>query len=262
MTRDTWRTIGEWCALALALAACGLLGLALVATALGQDYAPQGAGGGHALTNPDSRERPALVSRGDAQEAEHGQEHGERVRAPAEGAKPAQLVQARTDQEGNRGAAGYDGRQANRGAPPEAAPDAGEEALTLARCVVGEGGWKSARDHAAVLHVLDRRARASGRTLLDQALAYAAGCDAARVTLERPRQAADWAAAVATVEAFLAGALPDPCRGRADHWGGTAKGTERDQANIAARVADGTSAVVDCGPTRNTFTRTLARPRP
>jgi hypothetical protein len=131
----------------------------------------------------------------------------------------------------------------------------------LGRCVVGEGGWTSTADHAAVLHVLQRRARASGRTLLEQARAYATGCKAARVLRERPQQLQHWDAALDLVEAFQAGELADPCRGRADHWGGTAKGTEKDQANIAAWVADGTSEVVDCGVTLNRFTRTIKRAR-
>jgi hypothetical protein len=102
---------------------------------------------------------------------------------------------------------------------------------------------------------LQLRAARSGRTLVAQAIAYAAGCKASRVEVERPKQQAAWDAAVRRVEAFQRGELADPCRGRATHWGGTAKGTERDQRVIAACVADGSCEVVDCGGTLNTFFR-------
>ncbi len=125
---------------------------------------------------------------------------------------------------------------------------------TLTRCVMGEGS-SNGRDHAAQLHVHAKRARWSGRTLVEQATEFANGCDAARVERDRVKYPEAWAAAQKRVQAFLAGELPDPCKGQADNWGGTAKGTERDQQRIAACLAAGTCAVVDCGDTLNTFLR-------
>lgn len=130
------------------------------------------------------------------------------------------------------------------------------ETDTLARCLMGEAG-DNARDHAAQLHVHQKRARWSGRTLVEQALEYANGCKAARVDLDRAKFPEIWEATRERVEAFRRGELPDPCRGRATHWGGTVKGTEKDQERIAACLAAGTCEVVDCGKTKNTFFRTV-----
>lgn len=232
--------LGEWIAL-------GLLAwstLAVGAIALGQEYAPGSAIAGR--TENGAGVRPGLLTPVTAPPTT-----GDTLRAGGRPAlsSPTGVVVARS------------GNQPGEGVGSNPARGTGLQASSaeLARCIVGEGGWHSAADHAAVLHVLERRARASGRSLLEQTRAYANGCKAAWVELDRPKQPELWAAALERVRAFEAGELADPCRGRAEHWGGTVKGTERDQARIAACLAAGKCEVVDCGGTRNTFFRTVAR---
>lgn len=142
--------------------------------------------------------------------------------------------------------------------------------IWLARAMVAEAGWHSNRDHVAIAHVLARRwhrARDRWPTLrfLDVIRNYCAGLGDYRRSLT-PRQkwlrALDfevarpsgwprrvswkkhsryWRGALKRSQRWAAGAIKDPCRGKAWHWGGTIDSPY------------GRMVAVDCGETRNTF---------
>lgn len=148
--------------------------------------------------------------------------------------------------------------------------------LWLARAMVAEAGWEAPRDHVAIAYVITRRwKRAVQRwpqlTFLDMLRNYCAGLGTAGRELT-PRQIwirnldelgpmseseapkgwpsskARWSAhrdlwgqIVSRATAWGAGELPDPCRGRAEHWGGT---TDLPKTRMVP---------VDCGDTENTF---------
>jgi len=112
-----------------------------------------------------------------------------------------------------------------------------------------------------MLHAMQRRADRVGRPMPDVFLRYARGCTggAARVAAERARWPERWERVLATVRAFEAGELRNPCPG-ADGWGGTAPGTERDRERMDAAIASGKWAVVECSErTANVFLRRVGR---
>ena len=133
----------------------------------------------------------------------------------------------------------------------------GEEKLVLIHTLIGEAGWTKARDHAAIMHVLDRRRQlpllAPERlSLADMALKYskfhspykAPNKHRAAVKALTLDTAPAWAHEA--VDRFYAGTLPDPCRGRALHWG---------SYEDYQQPSNATRAVVDCGKTYNIFTK-------
>lgn len=141
-----------------------------------------------------------------------------------------------------------------------------ETTLALATAYVAEAGWDAATDHAAISHVLKRKADRHGVPLLDVLMRYIASRrvhDARRPWLyqlrldaTKPRDwprnlswsahADRWLACVERARAFLAGTLPDPCG--AEHWGGVMD-TPRGRMQIAACS----------GMTRNTYYTVRAR---
>lgn len=145
--------------------------------------------------------------------------------------------------------------------PATAMPD-GDRALlalptpkdrkVLVQTLVAEAGWHKVDDYPAILHVLERRRHLpafEGLSLSEVAQAYSAffkpgpdtqhRADVAAITLET---APKWA--LKAVDLFYAGRLRDPCRGRATHWG-----SPEDYAGKTGFL------VVDCGNTRNIYTR-------
>jgi hypothetical protein len=132
-----------------------------------------------------------------------------------------------------------------------------EDKLVLIHTLIGEAGWYKARDHAAILHVLDRRRQLpmlapESLSLADMALRYskfhspykAPNKHRAAVRSLTLETAPAWAHEA--VERFYAGTLPDPCRGHALHWGSY---DDYQQPSKDVR------AVVDCGKTYNIFTK-------
>lgn len=145
----------------------------------------------------------------------------------------------------------------------------------LARAMVGEAGWKSERDHVAIAYVFKRRWRSMSRrwpglrfeaVVLRYAKALGGGRREftprqrwvrglipeavepdgwpGRASWRRHRPL--WLAALRRADRWRQGRLPDPCGGRADHFGGTIdtpwEGLEE----------------VDCKGTANTFYRLRA----
>jgi hypothetical protein len=142
--------------------------------------------------------------------------------------------------------------------------------------MVAEAGWKSARDHAAIAHVLARRYRRmveryQSFRFVDVVRSYCAGLGGMTRSLTRRQlwvrellpdgsepqgwpshaswrvHAPLWRAALERADRFARGELRDPCRGRAWHWGGTIDSPR------------GRMEPVDCGETENTFYRLTAR---
>jgi hypothetical protein len=138
------------------------------------------------------------------------------------------------------------------------------ETLLLAQAMVLEADWISATDHAAIAHVLMRESKRAGVPLPSHIRRYVAGF---KIKLPRnlmirsltaegwepegwpqnlswPKHQVWWWATIERAKRALAGTLPDPCRGRADHWGGD---MDLGRAERAGWVR------VDCGDTANTF---------
>lgn len=140
----------------------------------------------------------------------------------------------------------------------------------LARAMVGEAGWKSERDHVAIAYVLERRWRSMRRRWPDLrfeavVLRYAKALGGGRReftprqrwirglapmgdepdgwprTCSWKRHLPLWRAVLRRADRWRQRRLPDPCGGKAWHWGGTIdvpwKGLEE----------------IDCGDTANTF---------
>jgi hypothetical protein len=142
--------------------------------------------------------------------------------------------------------------------------------VLLARAMVSEGNW-SETDHAAVAWVLVRRWRRlhPDWTFKRQILAYCVGMRGP-IKTERQRWVRNlsrnpkikpvgwprntswekysprWAAVLAFAEAWAAGKVEDPCRGRSFHWGAP-------HEEIFARVRKAGWFPVNCGPTQNRF---------
>ena len=138
--------------------------------------------------------------------------------------------------------------------------------------MVAEAGWEAATDHIAIAYVLARRwrrvkERFTSLRFVDVVRTYCTGLGNYRRSLT-PRQqwlrslnfAAEapqgwpttaswsnhesfWRAALARSQAWFQGRLRDPCRGRAEHWGGIIDSPQ------------GRMVPIDCGETRNTFYR-------
>lgn len=138
-----------------------------------------------------------------------------------------------------------------------------DDAVILARVAVAESGWSSPRDRAAIWHVIQRRAELVGWSLGGMAKAYssplkrghwATGADASGrrpmgfpVALSWAAHRDRWRAILEEARAFLRGQVPDPCAGRALHWG--------DRLGDRLRAERMGWAPVNCGPTRNLFWR-------
>lgn len=136
----------------------------------------------------------------------------------------------------------------------------------LQRAFVAEADFDAPRDHAAIAHVLQRRADAQGRTLDELTRQYVSVFKVAVAGKPRtkwvrglttacekpdgwPSKERRWSRTaclnvVARARAFLSGDLLDPCAGHADHWGGSMD---------VARARRAGWRVVDCGRTHNTF---------
>lgn len=143
----------------------------------------------------------------------------------------------------------------------------GTAETTLARMAIGESDW-NARDQSAVLHVVARRAARAGVSVEQMSLRYSsvfAGKPTPRKrwvlaiesSCEQPtawpkhlrwdRYRARCLATFERVQRFLRGELPDPCRGRANHFG---------SATIAVDVERAARAGwrrVSCGGAVNAF---------
>ena len=142
----------------------------------------------------------------------------------------------------------------------KAQPNADDETtLALAMAFVAEAGW-NATDHAAIAHVLQRKAERHRLPLLDVLVSYVASqhvtdtrrpwlyelrLDATRpahwpASLSWAAHVDRWLACVERARAFLRSELPDPCH--AEHWGG------------AMDVPRGRMQIAACsGSTANTF---------
>lgn len=134
------------------------------------------------------------------------------------------------------------------------------QATVMARVAIAEAGW-SRRDHIAIGYVNVRRARTLGVDPAEMAVRYSTaargGHWAMRLPKRRPsvppvlpRGVGPWwsggfAGAVDDSRLILAGAIPDPCRGQANHYGAPG-------ANAAAAAARGWKRI-DCGPTETVF---------
>ena len=119
---------------------------------------------------------------------------------------------------------------------------------TLALTLVAEAEYAET-DHAAILHVLDRRAARGGETPAQHAMRYSSFWrrpeTPARVLRRIRKNPEKWRATLERVRRFERGELPDPCRGRALHWG--------DREGDLARAKRAGWARVSCGNTANLF---------
>jgi hypothetical protein len=134
-------------------------------------------------------------------------------------------------------------------------------ATTLARLAIGESDWH-ARDQAAALHVVKRRAERAGVSLEQMATAYSAVFSgkgsprkawvlAIEADCKQPSgwpQRLRWARyaqrcrdTFARVERFLRGELPDPCP-RAEHFGSRVLRADVERAERAVREGRWTPA--------------------
>ena len=98
-------------------------------------------------------------------------------------------------------------------------------ATDLARVLVGEAGWDSATDHAAILHAMGRRAARTGEPVEAMAARYSSAIKTCRrpwvcalPVLPSERHRAQWQRVVERSRAYLRGQLPDPCPGSV-HYG-------------------------------------------
>lgn len=121
-----------------------------------------------------------------------------------------------------------------------------DDAETLARVAVLEAGFSAERDHAAIWHVLSRRAARAGWSIERMAVAYSSPMRRGRwpAWAENAPDSA-WRRVLARAAAFLAGDVGDPCGGRAIHWG--------DRAGDAIRAQRAGWLLATCGETRNAF---------
>lgn len=138
-----------------------------------------------------------------------------------------------------------------------------DPALILARALVAEAGYRPRADHAAILHVLARRAQRLAAPSPMRAHARLAVLYCSALRLDRTphtthgitARTASWTYlerrapdVVGLVRAWERGdEIPDPCGGRAVHWGS--------RLDVRARGWPA-SAVVDCGDTANVFLAT------
>jgi len=142
-------------------------------------------------------------------------------------------------------------------------------ALVLAIAFVAEAGWDAEQDHAAIGHVLRKRAERRGIALRQQAVEYVS---AFKVASPRSRwllalnldarkpdgwpSSLSWAAhvprwlrVVERARAFLRGEIADPCSAGVVHWGART-GVDMTRARRAGMVLARCSA-----RTRNAFWR-------
>lgn len=155
--------------------------------------------------------------------------------------------------------------------PLSPAPFPDDEALVtqLLQAFVAEADFDAPADHAAIGHVLIRRATQAGISLADMAHAYVSIFKASVQGYPRTRWVRGLTSAceappmwpssirwsrpaclnvVARARALLSGDLPDPCHGRAQHWG-SRTGVDH------ARALRAHWKRVDCGKTLNAFWR-------
>lgn len=97
-------------------------------------------------------------------------------------------------------------------------PAHADPALTLARVAVAEAGFRAPTDHAAIFHVLQRRAHRAGWSIERMSYAYSSPMKRGMPAWARRAPASAWAPVIARARAFLRGEVPNPCPG-ADHWG-------------------------------------------
>jgi len=143
--------------------------------------------------------------------------------------------------------------------------DSGDDVLWLARAMIAEADFVSTTDHAALAHVLIRKAeRIPGLSIARIARVYCSGLgpndartprlkwvielnEAGMQPKHWPKDATWeyyrplWLAAMDRAQNAIAGTLPDPCRGRAAHWGSPTDTPPRGLRRI------------DCGDTANIF---------
>ena len=122
----------------------------------------------------------------------------------------------------------------------------------LAQALVAEAQTHT-RDWAAILHVLERRARRAGWPLATMVRRYCAAWRAPHARARRMRRLgpsdARYRRAYAYVTRWAHGRVRDPCRGRAWHWGG------------AMDTPSGRMQAIDCGGTYNVFYGLVRRAR-
>lgn len=137
---------------------------------------------------------------------------------------------------------------------PQKTEASSENRLTLVQALLGEEGWRPSDGHPAILHVLDRRRtlpKFKGLSLTGMANEYAKFLSPKRPKDSTPARRAVFALtletapgwAVKLVDQYLddPASVPDPCRGRAWHWGSWSDV----QTSVRRRV--------DCGRTHNIF---------
>lgn len=153
----------------------------------------------------------------------------------------------------------------------DAQPAPEDDGLWLARAMVAEADWRADTDHRAIGYVLLAKYRIVQRryprvTVAAIARAYCSGLEhddrrskrlrwvyrldrAGQQPLGWPigspwlRYSGLWRKVLRTADKCLSGEVADPCRGRAEHWGGPMD-TPSDRLER-----------VDCGRTVNTFYR-------
>lgn len=140
--------------------------------------------------------------------------------------------------------------------------------VLLARAYVGEAGWHSRRDHAAIFHAVANRSAARGVAFRTQLLAYAKGINGRSWVADLrgdgtlgeawpeqhyPRERFEplWRRVLVFAATDVVFEPENPCDGNPEHWGGMAITTDRLRAHRA--VEDGRWAALDCGGTRNRF---------
>ena len=195
----------------------------------------------------------------------------------------ARIVSAQesADASPSAGGAGLGGPVPAKGspaAPPQSAAGelvANDEAtvLVLAIAMVAEAGWDAAEDHAAIAHVLRKRAERRGVTLQQQAVEYVSAFKVATprsrwlLALNLDATKPDgwpeqlswsshiplWLAVVERSRAFLAGTVADPCSAGVVHWG-MRGGVDQERARRAGMVLARCSS-----RTRNAFYRVASR---
>ena len=107
-----------------------------------------------------------------------------------------------------------------------------ENRLVLVQGLLGEAGYRPANDHPSILHVLERRRhlpKYEGLSLTDMARKYAKFLSPYRDKNSSPHRRGVFALTLETapgwtiklVDRFLEDPenVPDPCRGKAWHWG-------------------------------------------